>query len=199
GQRQVVPSLGARRKVRRQGSKFIECYRDQHVPPVPRALRALKSLFVADRAQDDNSAFRIYAFKNGAWPEMILGAVMGAASRIEAERRRSQPVTAPREEPNTPETEDFYEGLAREESRRASRTKTTHKQEAEIELPGLDVAEMPAKGARNGAFAYRPAESPTLEGSQPLGHHASVNGRAPSRSSGRYSSQFGSYANQAQA
>jgi hypothetical protein len=195
----LAPSLVARRKLRRQGSKFIECYRDQHVAPIPRALRGLKSLFIADSAQDENAAFRIYAFKKGAWPEMILGAVMGAASRIEAERRRSQPVTAPREEPTTPESEDFYESLAREESRKGSRTKATHKQDGEIELPGLDEAEKPANGVRNGAFAYRPAESPTLESNQPLGHHASVNGRAPSRSNGRYSSQFGSYANQARA
>jgi hypothetical protein len=193
----LAPSLVARRKLRRQGSKFIECYRDQHVAPIPRALRGLKSLFVADRAQDESPAFRIYAFKNGAWPEMILGAVMGAASRIEAERRRSQPVTAPREEPSSPETEDFYVGLAHEESRRASRAKATRKQDAEVELPGLDEA--PPNLGRNGAFAYRPAESPTLDTGLTLARGASVNGRAHSRANGRYSSQFGSYANQAQA
>ena len=84
------PGLVARRKLRRQGSKFIECYRDSHIAPVPRAGRALDgacSFPIA--AQEERPAFRIYAFKSGAWPEMILGAVMGAAGRIEAERRRS--------------------------------------------------------------------------------------------------------------
>jgi hypothetical protein len=33
-------------------------------------------------------AFRIFKFNNGAWPEMILSAIMGAAKRVEAEQRR---------------------------------------------------------------------------------------------------------------
>jgi hypothetical protein len=45
-----------RRKLRRQESKFAEA-----------------------------GAFRIYKFKSRAWPEMILGAIMGAAKRHEAE------------------------------------------------------------------------------------------------------------------
>jgi len=85
-----TPSLVAHRKLRRQGSKFIECYRDNHIAPVPRAARALRSLFVADRFGNEGPAFRLYAFKRGAWPEMILGAVMGAAGRVEAQRRREE-------------------------------------------------------------------------------------------------------------
>lgn len=33
-------------------------------------------------------AFRIYRFRDGAWSEIILGAVMGAAKRVEAEKRK---------------------------------------------------------------------------------------------------------------
>jgi hypothetical protein len=33
-------------------------------------------------------AFRVYRFRDGAWSEIILGAVMGAAKRVEAEKRR---------------------------------------------------------------------------------------------------------------
>lgn len=33
-------------------------------------------------------AFRVYRFRNGAWSEIILGAVMGAARRVEADKRR---------------------------------------------------------------------------------------------------------------
>lgn len=47
-----------RRKLRRQGSSF-----------------------------SDAEAFRVYRFRDGAWSEIILGAVMGAARRAEAERR----------------------------------------------------------------------------------------------------------------
>jgi hypothetical protein len=35
-----------------------------------------------------SEAFRVYRFKDGAWSEIILGAVMGAARRVEAEKRR---------------------------------------------------------------------------------------------------------------
>ena len=34
-----------------------------------------------------SEAFRIYRFKDGAWSDFILGAVMGAAKRVEAEKR----------------------------------------------------------------------------------------------------------------
>ena len=36
----------------------------------------------------DSDAFRVYRFRKGAWSEIILGAVMGAARRAEAERQR---------------------------------------------------------------------------------------------------------------
>lgn len=48
----------ARVRLRRQGSKFAE-----------------------------STAFRIYRFESGAWPEIILGAVMGAARRVQTEKR----------------------------------------------------------------------------------------------------------------
>ncbi len=202
----LAPSLVARRKLRRQGSKFIECYRDQLVAPIPRAWRALNALFVANSAQDERPVFRIYAFKNGAWPEMILGAVMGAASRIEAERRRNQPVTSPREEPSSPEAEDFYADLARGLSRTSSRNEPR-----DIELPGLDEA---STRDQEGAFTYRPAERPSLDSTTRAARRPNTNGAAPpelrpaggelldtvpSRSNGHYRSQFGSYASKAQA
>lgn len=36
---------------------------------------------------DRSDAFRLYRFKDGAWSDIILGAVMGAARRVEAEKR----------------------------------------------------------------------------------------------------------------
>ena len=172
----LAPSLVARRKLRRQGSKFIECYRDQQLAPMPRGWRALKSLFVTDRAQDEQPAFRIYAFKSGAWPELILGAVMGAASRIEAERRRDAPVTEVREEPTgrSRETDDFYADLAREQARMAAQDAAPG-----IELPSLDeTAPSTHDRGHNGAFAYRPAERPSLDGSPRAARRSAVNGAA---------------------
>jgi hypothetical protein len=49
------------RRLRRQGSKFANA-----------------------------EAFRVYRFRDGAWSEMILGAVMGAARRVEAAARRER-------------------------------------------------------------------------------------------------------------
>lgn len=57
------PLLGRKmieRKLHRQGSKFAQ-----------------------------SSAFRIYRFKDGAWSDIILGAVMGAARRASANRKRA--------------------------------------------------------------------------------------------------------------
>jgi hypothetical protein len=51
----------ARARLRRQGSKFAE-----------------------------STAFRLYRFRDGAWPEIILGAVMGAARRVEAAKQRQR-------------------------------------------------------------------------------------------------------------
>ncbi len=61
-----------RRKLRQQGSKFAE-----------------------------SEAFRVYRFRDGAWAEIILGAVMGAARRAEAEaaRRRIEEGLARTSEP----------------------------------------------------------------------------------------------------
>ena len=56
------PLLGTasiQKRLRRQGSKFSGC-----------------------------EAFRTYRFQDGAWSEIILGAVMGAARRVEAQKRR---------------------------------------------------------------------------------------------------------------
>lgn len=53
----LLTTRAIQRKLARQGSKFAGC-----------------------------QAFRVYRFRDGAWPEIILGAVMGAAKRAEAAR-----------------------------------------------------------------------------------------------------------------
>ncbi len=62
-------------KLRKQGSKFAEA-----------------------------EAFRVYRFRKGAWSEIILGAVMGAARRAEAERRRRGEVFGSSLAPSVAET-----------------------------------------------------------------------------------------------
>ena len=141
----IAPGLVARRKLRRQGSKFIECYRDNYVAPIPRAGRALMAMFMSDRKGEESPAFRIYAFKKGAWPEMILGAVMGAAGRIEAERRQQQQAT--------PAVEEIAE--VRSEFERSYR-RPADGARAGVELPGLDPDLMVRRRTRPNIFKHRP-------------------------------------------
>ncbi len=68
----------ALRSLTRQGSKFVECYNPE--------VRNKDGKLV--RKNLGKPAFRVYQFKSGAWPEMILGAVMGAAKSSEHQRRR---------------------------------------------------------------------------------------------------------------
>jgi len=55
----LLTTASVQKRLRRQGSKFA-----------------------------DAGAFRIYRFRDGAWSDIILGAVMGAARRVEATQRR---------------------------------------------------------------------------------------------------------------
>ena len=55
----LLKTTRIQKKLARQGSKFADC-----------------------------KAFRIYRFADGAWSEIILGAVMGAAKRVEADKKR---------------------------------------------------------------------------------------------------------------
>lgn len=57
----LLNTRAIQKRLARQGSKFAGC-----------------------------EAFRVYKFRNGAWSEIILGAVMGAARRAETKRRRAQ-------------------------------------------------------------------------------------------------------------
>ena len=198
----LAPVLVARRKLQRQGSKFIECYRDQHVAPVPRAWRSLKGLFVSDRTQQEQPAFRIYAFKGGAWPELILGAVMGAAGRVEAERRRQEEMPVPEPAPAMTAAPQAAAPLAA-----GLRTGAFGH-----ELPGLDDTgpresklgsifrpRSPGRSAVKGA-ARSTARSPAAEAINTEPRLAVPSGPGPAKAAKPdFRQRFGSYATHAQA
>ncbi len=51
--------------------------------------RAVKKKLQRQGSKFSNAdAFRVYRFRDGAWSEIILGAVMGAARRVEAEKKK---------------------------------------------------------------------------------------------------------------
>jgi hypothetical protein len=71
---------------------FTSFEREQIFKPVPVSM--FTSGYIQKKLKQQRSkyaeveAFRIFKFNNGAWPEMILSAIMGAAKRVEAEQRR---------------------------------------------------------------------------------------------------------------
>ncbi|MEZ5926349.1 MAG: hypothetical protein R3D57_18420 [Hyphomicrobiaceae bacterium] len=71
---------------------FTSFEREQIFKPVP--LSMFTAGYIQKKLRQQRSkyaeveAFRIFKFNNGAWPEMILSAIMGAAKRVEAEQRR---------------------------------------------------------------------------------------------------------------
>jgi hypothetical protein len=83
-----VPPLVALRQLKRRGSKFVECYGTCRPARYRRGWNAVRSLW-SDMPRQERPAFKVYRFKKGAWPEMILGAVMGAARHVEAGRARA--------------------------------------------------------------------------------------------------------------
>ncbi|MCP4781757.1 MAG: hypothetical protein GY877_13800 [Hyphomicrobium sp.] len=187
----MTPSLVAQRKLRRQGSKFIECYRDQRMAPFPRAWRRLKGLFLSDHNEDETPAFRIYAFKTGAWQELILGAVMGAAGRIEAERRHTQPTAETVERAETVETVE----TTRDDAKRTDG----------IEFTELDLDPVPEttrlRDAMNGA--ERNINHETANGKYDIDLPQTAQGRFDHRPrkpiDPALRERFGSYAPQAEA
>jgi hypothetical protein len=77
-----VPPLVAQRQLKRRGSKFVECYGLRRPARYRRSWDAMRSVW-SDTAYQERPAFKVYRFKKGAWPEMILGAVMGASRHID--------------------------------------------------------------------------------------------------------------------
>ena len=82
-----VPPLVAQRQLKRRGSKFVECYGLRRPARYRRGWDVMRSLW-SDTAHQERPAFKVYRFKKGAWPEMILGAVMGASRHIDLGRGR---------------------------------------------------------------------------------------------------------------
>ncbi|HRD76848.1 MAG TPA: hypothetical protein PK264_13085 [Hyphomicrobiaceae bacterium] len=144
---QVPTSEQARKKLRRQGSKFAEA-----------------------------EAFRIYKFSDGAWSEIILGAVMGAARRVEARR-----VASGEPEPVLPMP--------------SART-----QPMPVAEPGDVLAHDPLSAVR--PFAMRPPVRPASEKIEPtLASVAATGTRRQPRTvvpDERHDAQFGPYARYAE-
>jgi hypothetical protein len=70
------------RELKRRGSKFVACYGSRRPPRYRRGWDWVRSAW-AETEHVERPAFKVYRFRKGAWPEMILGAVMGAARHID--------------------------------------------------------------------------------------------------------------------
>jgi hypothetical protein len=76
------------RQLKQRGSKFVQCYGSIRPPRYRRGWQALRSVW-AETPETPGPAFKVYRFKKGAWPEMILQAVMRAARESEVEKGQS--------------------------------------------------------------------------------------------------------------
>ena len=63
----------------------MQCYGSIRPPRYQRGWQALQSVW-AETSETPAPAFKVYRFKKGAWPELILQAVMRAARDSEAEK-----------------------------------------------------------------------------------------------------------------
>src|SRR5215813_14273236 len=77
----ILPGLLVQRQLKRRGSKFVECYGRQRRARYRRGWDAVRSVWT-ETPVEEKPAFKVYRFKRGAWPEMILGAVMGASRNL---------------------------------------------------------------------------------------------------------------------
>jgi len=82
-----LPGLVVQRQLKRRGSKFVACYGNRRPARFKRGWEAVRSVW-SETAPLEKPAFKVYRFKKGAWPEMILGAVMGGARIAEPRKAR---------------------------------------------------------------------------------------------------------------
>src|SRR5262249_7132006 len=66
------------RQLKQRGSKFVRCYGTARPPRYLKGWQVLRSMW-AETPEIGKPAFKVYRFRKGAWPEMILQAVMRAA------------------------------------------------------------------------------------------------------------------------
>ncbi|MBL8567416.1 MAG: hypothetical protein JNM89_17030 [Hyphomicrobiaceae bacterium] len=126
-------------------------------------------------------AFRVYRFRDGAWSEIILGAVMGAARRVEAEKRKrrleDQLFNAEVKPEPTLEAANDHTQPAQEPNTRTASAESRPAMDLDIgnAEPLGNVASMTGTAGRRGFFARRVAEAggvrgpatPVLEASPP--------------------------------
>src|SRR5262249_25633038 len=137
--RTLLPTTGSiRKRLARQGSKFA-----------------------------GSESFRVYKFTNGAWSDIILGAVMGAARRAEryelSGRGKDEPITepsAPVPQPPSPEARNAAKSPERADDGFA-RPERNPVFEPQIRPARPNLAIDPEHAARFGPYAnaYRPEPS----------------------------------------
>jgi hypothetical protein len=83
--RRMIGSAFVVRQLKRRNSKFVRCYGRNRPPRYQRGWQTLKSVW-AETPDAEKPAFKVYRFRRGAWPEMILQAVMRAAHESQARK-----------------------------------------------------------------------------------------------------------------
>jgi hypothetical protein len=73
------------RQLKQRNSKFVRCYGRSRPPRYQSGWQTLKSVW-AETPDIEKPAFKVYRFRKGAWPEMILQAVMRARATLKLAR-----------------------------------------------------------------------------------------------------------------
>jgi|GEM_PF-4663971 len=180
-----VPPLLAHRQLARRGSKFVECYGRRRPARYRRGWDAVRSLWT-EIEPAERPAFKVYRFRKGAWPEMILGAVMGAARHQPARRPAAanghrQPPTRLAMSTRLGEPRLSDTGAAEPHDPAFGRYQHRHVEGEEHELPASATA---AASEANGhdllAMEGTPADRPPLGAEPPERAPASAGGQEPS-------------------
>lgn len=167
--------------------------------------RAIKKKLQRQGSKFANAeAFRVYRFRDGAWSEIILGAVMGAARRVEAEKRKRrleqqlfsshEPSLSPANDTTQPA--QTMPGVASQDLRTSTPA---------VEAPTLQamagVASASSGGRGNGFFARRAdtREAATVRAPVEFRQHAPTQGdeKADNEAAPDTIAEFGPYAERA--
>lgn len=76
--RRAFSSAFVMQQLKLRGSKFVRSFAGNRPPRFARGWQTVKSLWT-ETPYGEQPAFKVYRFKKGAWPELILQAVMRAA------------------------------------------------------------------------------------------------------------------------
>lgn len=164
--------------------------------------RAIQKLLARQGSKFAGSnAFRLYRFKDGAWSDIILGAVMGAARRVEDEQRRTGRTRTGANHSVNLGAETTDHPISPEFADRTPRNAYAHDADERVMFAHAGARHMPASPAPSADHAPAPPpwQTPSRSASRRYTAQANTGPFEAQRETAAARSQFGNYAAAAQA